>query len=72
MNDVIGVDYPESPRILVSSSERYPDQSTGIVVIEVHVASGMAQGSQVPSHLALLPSGITFTDLEAQFWNNFY
>ncbi len=66
MNDVIGVDYPESPRILVSSSEQYPDQSTGIVVIEVHVVSGMAQGSQVPSYLALLPSGITFTDLEAQ------
>jgi hypothetical protein len=64
MNDVIGIDFPSSPRILVSTSEPYPE-STGITVIEVHIVSGMANGIQVPSILNL-PSGIVITDLEAQ------
>lgn len=66
MNDIIGVDYPAAPRILVSSSEEYPTQSTGITVIEVNVASGIAYGVQTPSILTQLPSGIIFTDLESQ------
>lgn len=64
MNDVIGVDYPASPRILVSTQETFPP-SVGISVIEVNVVSGMAEGVQVPSYLNL-PSGISVTDIEAQ------
>ncbi len=64
MNDVIGIDFPESPRILVSTQEIFPP-SVGISVIEVNVVSGMAEGVQVPSYLDL-PSGISITDIEAQ------
>lgn len=64
MNDVIGVDFPESPRILVSTPEIFPP-SVGISVIEINVVSGMAEGVQVPSYLNL-PSGISITDIEAQ------
>jgi len=66
MNDIIGIDFPESPRIIVSTAETYPDVSTGITVIEVNVVSGMAEGIQTPSNLTSLPSGISITDLEAQ------
>jgi len=64
MNDIIGLDYPESPRVVVSSSES-TEISPGIVVIDVDVASGMAYGIQTPSMLIGFPSGITITDLEA-------
>jgi hypothetical protein len=64
MNDVIGVDYPSSPRILISTAEIFPP-SDGITVIEINVVSGMAQGFRTPSYLSL-PSGISITDIEAQ------
>jgi len=64
MNDIVGLDYPESPRIVISTNETAPP-SHGIVVIDVDVVSGMAYGIQTPSILVDLPSGIAVTDLEA-------
>jgi len=64
INDVIGLDYPDEPRIIVSTLEMTPP-SAGIVVIDVHVVSGYAQGQKTDSDISLLPSGILITDLEA-------
>lgn len=64
INDIIGLDYPDEPRVIVSTWETTPP-SEGIVVINTHVVSGYAEGEKVNSDLSLLPSGISITDLEA-------
>jgi len=66
MNDIIGVDYPDSPRLLISSPEVYPQNSPGVTVVEVAVMSGLAYAIQSPSVFLNLPSGISVTDIESQ------
>ncbi len=64
INDIIGLDYPDEPRVIVSTWEMTPP-SAGIIVVNIHVVSGYAQGYKVDSDISLLPSGISITDLEA-------